>query len=158
MILLEPFHLLFFFLPSIVTLYLFIFILFPFFSFFFFLFCFVLFCFICFMLPILAITVPRTMWLNRDSNGSLLFWHRPILKLKRIMIVSGSRFSRSDRTVRSEFQNLANYLILCFFIFSLTLFPAFFFLSFFLFFSCLFSVKFALLFFLLQSLVANLVV
>ena len=66
-------------------------------------FLFVLFCFICFMLPVLAITVPRTVRLNRDSNGSLLFWHRPVLKLKRIVIVRGSWFFRSDYTVRSEF-------------------------------------------------------
>ena len=54
------------------------------------------------------ITVLRTVRLNRDSNGSLLFWHRPVLKLKRTVIVRGSRFSCSNCTVRSGFQNLEN--------------------------------------------------
>ena len=35
------------------------------------------------------------------------FWHRPVLKLKRTMIMRGSRFFRSDSTVRSGFQNHA---------------------------------------------------
>ena len=52
------------------------------------------------------ITVLKIVQLNRDSNGSLLFGHKPILKHKRTVIVRGSRFSRSDRTVRSGFQNL----------------------------------------------------
>ena len=47
------------------------------------------------------------LWLDHNSNGSLLFWHRPVLKIKRTAKMSGSRLSRSDRTVRSGFQNLA---------------------------------------------------
>ena len=52
------------------------------------------------------ITVLRTMRLNRGSNGSLLFWHRPVLKLKRTVIVRRSRLFWSHRTVWSGFQNL----------------------------------------------------
>ena len=53
-----------------------------------------------------SITVLRTVRLNRGSNGSLHFWHRPVLEHKRTVMVSGSRFFRSDRTVRSGFQNI----------------------------------------------------
>ena len=56
-----------------------------------------------------SITVLRTVRLNRGSNGSLHFWHRPVLEHKRTVMVSGSRFFRSDRTVRSGFQNIAYY-------------------------------------------------
>ena len=52
------------------------------------------------------ITVLRTVRLNRGSNGSLLFGHRSVLEHKRTVIVRGSRFSRSDRTVWFGFQNL----------------------------------------------------
>ena len=53
-----------------------------------------------------SITVLRTVRLNRGSNGSLHFWHRPVLEHKRTVMVRGSRFFRSDRTVRSGFQNI----------------------------------------------------
>ena len=53
------------------------------------------------------ITVLRTMRLDRSSNGSLLFWHRPVLKTKRIVFVRGSQLTQLDRTVRFRFKNLA---------------------------------------------------
>ena len=52
------------------------------------------------------ITVLRTMRSDRGSHGSLLFSHRVVLEAKRTTKMSGLRFSRSDRTVRSRFQNL----------------------------------------------------
>ena len=52
------------------------------------------------------ITVLRTVRLDRGSNGSLLFWHRSVLKTKRIVFVRGSRLTQSDRTVWSGFKNL----------------------------------------------------
>ena len=54
-----------------------------------------------------SITVLKTVRLNRGSNGSLHFWHRPVLEHKRTVMVRGSRVFRSDRTVRSGFQNIA---------------------------------------------------
>ena len=59
-----------------------------------------------------SITVLRTVRLNRGSNGSLHFWHRPVLEHKRTVMVRGSRFFRSDRTVRSGFQNLVKDMTL----------------------------------------------
>ena len=53
------------------------------------------------------ITVLRTVRSDRGSHGSLLFSHRAVLEAKRIAKMCGLRFSRSDRTVRSGFQNLA---------------------------------------------------
>ena len=51
------------------------------------------------------ITVLRTVRLNRGLNGYLFFWYRTVFEHKRTVIVRGSRFFRSDRTVRSGFQN-----------------------------------------------------
>ena len=57
---------------------------------------------------------------NRSDHGSQnrvvrprfarvpVFSHRTVLKAKRTAKINGSRFFRSDRTVRSGFQNLAN--------------------------------------------------
>ena len=69
-----------------------------------------------------SITVLRTVRLNRGSNGSLHFWHRPVLEHKRTVMVRGSRFFRSDRTVRSGFQNIVSNqnFLLCKFISNLT--------------------------------------
>ena len=53
------------------------------------------------------ITVLRTVRADRGSHGFLFFSHREVLEAKRTAKMSGSRFSRSDRTVRSGFQNLA---------------------------------------------------
>ena len=50
-------------------------------------------------------TVLRTVRSESNSHGSLIFSHRAILEAKRTTKMSGSRFSRSDRTVRSGFQN-----------------------------------------------------
>ena len=60
------------------------------------------------------ITVLRTVWLNRGLNRYLFFWHRTVLEHKRTVIVRGSRFFRSDRTVRSGFQNHATYPMISF--------------------------------------------
>ena len=53
------------------------------------------------------ITILRIVRSDRGSHGSLLFSHRAILKAKRTVKMSSSRFSRSNRTVQSRFQNLA---------------------------------------------------
>ena len=54
------------------------------------------------------ITVLRTVWLNRGSNGFLFFWHRPVLKLKEPWWWEVYGFS--GRTVRSGpgFKTLSN--------------------------------------------------
>ena len=52
------------------------------------------------------ITVLKTVRSNRSSHGSLLFSYRAILETKRTTKMSGLRFSQSDRTIRSWFQNL----------------------------------------------------
>ena len=52
------------------------------------------------------IMVLKIVRLDRGSNGSLLFWHKPILKTKRTMFVRGSRLTWSDRTVWFGFKNL----------------------------------------------------
>jgi len=52
------------------------------------------------------ITVLRTVRSNRGSHGSLLFSYKAVFEAKRTAKMSGSRFSWSDRTVRSGFQNL----------------------------------------------------
>ena len=60
---------------------------------------------------ILEFTVLRTMRLDRGSNGSLLFWHRPILKIKRTVFMRGSRLTQLDRTVQPGFRNHAEIYI-----------------------------------------------
>ena len=52
------------------------------------------------------ITVLKIVRSNRGSHGSLLFSYRAILETKRTTKMSGLRFSQSDRTIRSWFQNL----------------------------------------------------
>ena len=52
------------------------------------------------------IMILRTVRSDSGSHGFLLFSHRAILEAKRTAKVSDSSFSRSDRTVRSGFQNL----------------------------------------------------
>ena len=52
------------------------------------------------------ITVLRTVRSDRGSHGFLLFSHGAVLEAKRTVNMNGSRFFRSDRTVRSGFQNL----------------------------------------------------
>ena len=52
------------------------------------------------------IMILRTVRSDCGSHGFLLFSHRAILEAKRTAKVSDSSFSRSDRTVRSGFQNL----------------------------------------------------
>ena len=54
------------------------------------------------------ITVLTTVRSNRGSHGSLLLSSRTVLDSKRTAKMSGSRFFRSDRTVRSGFHNHAN--------------------------------------------------
>ena len=51
------------------------------------------------------IMVLRIVKSNHGSHGSLLFSHRAVLEAKRTAKMSGSRFSQSNRMVRSEFQN-----------------------------------------------------
>ena len=55
------------------------------------------------------VTVLRTVRSNRDSHGSLLFSHRAVLEAKRTEKMSSSRFSRSNHTVQSGFQNHGNF-------------------------------------------------
>ena len=57
------------------------------------------------------VTVHRTVRSDCSPYGSMLFSHGMILHFKRIVEVDGSRFSRSYRTVRFEFKNLAIYRI-----------------------------------------------
>ena len=51
------------------------------------------------------IMILKNVLLDRSSNGSLLFRHRPIHKIKRTVFMRGSRLTRSDRTVQSGFKN-----------------------------------------------------
>ena len=51
------------------------------------------------------ITVLRTVRSARGLHGFLLFCHRTVFDAKRTVKVNGSRFFRSDRTVRSGFKN-----------------------------------------------------
>ena len=57
--------------------------------------------------PLKPATVLRTVRFDRGSSGFLHFSHRAVLRGKRTAKMNGSRFFRSDRTVRSGFQNLA---------------------------------------------------
>ena len=63
------------------------------------------------------ITVLRTVWLNRGSNGFLFFWHRPVLKLKEPWWREVHGFS--GRTVRSGpgFKTLVSSLMGILFLF-----------------------------------------
>ena len=54
------------------------------------------------------ITVLKTVRSDRGSHGSLLLSHRAVFAAKRTAKMNGSRGFRSDRTVRSGFQNLAH--------------------------------------------------
>ena len=56
--------------------------------------------------PLKPATVLRTVRFDRSSSGFLHFSHRAVLRGKRTAKMNGSRFFRSDRTVRSGFQNL----------------------------------------------------
>ena len=56
--------------------------------------------------PCEPITVHRTGWSNRGPDGSMLFSHGMVPYLKRTVKLNGSWVSRSDRTVRSGFNNL----------------------------------------------------
>ena len=53
------------------------------------------------------ITVLKTVRSDRGSHGSLHLSSRTVLDAKRTAKMSGSRFFRSDRTVRSGFHNHA---------------------------------------------------
>ena len=55
--------------------------------------------------PLKPATVLRTVRFDRSSSNFMHFSHRAILRGKRTAKMSGSRFFRSDRTVRSGFQN-----------------------------------------------------
>ena len=54
------------------------------------------------------VTVHRTGWSDRGPDGSMLFSHGTVPYLKRTVNLNGSGVSRSDRTVRSGFNNLDN--------------------------------------------------
>ena len=55
------------------------------------------------------ITVLKTVRSDRGSHGSLHLSSRTVLDAKRTAKMSGSRFFRSDRTVRSGFHNHAHF-------------------------------------------------
>ena len=59
------------------------------------------------------IMILRTVRSDRGSHGSLLFSHRAVFDAKRIAKMNDSRFFRSDRTVRSGFQNLGGSITGC---------------------------------------------
>ena len=50
-------------------------------------------------------TVLRTVWSNHRSSGFMLFSHREVLRAKRTAKYCDSRLIRSDRMVRSRFEN-----------------------------------------------------
>ena len=52
------------------------------------------------------ITVLRTMGFDCGSHKSLFFPHRAVFETKRIAKMNRLRFFRSDRMIRSGFQNL----------------------------------------------------
>ena len=56
--------------------------------------------------PQKPVTVHKTGGSDRGPCGSLLFWHGTVLHPKQTEKLNGSRFFRSDRTVRSGFQNI----------------------------------------------------
>ena len=56
--------------------------------------------------PQKPVTVHRTGRSDRGPCRSLLFLYRTVLHPKQTVKLNGSRFFRSDRTVRSGFQNL----------------------------------------------------
>ena len=56
--------------------------------------------------PLKPATVLRTVRFDRSSSSFMHFSHRAVLRGKRTVKMNGSRFFRSDRTVRSGFQNL----------------------------------------------------
>ena len=59
--------------------------------------------------PLKPATVLRTVLFDRGSNGFMHFSHRAVLRGKRTAKMSGSKIFRSDRTVRSGFQNLESH-------------------------------------------------
>ena len=65
--------------------------------------------------PLKPATVLRIVRFDRGSSGFLHFSHRAVLRGKRTAKMSGLRFSRSDRTVRSGFQNPAYTFVRCLF-------------------------------------------
>ena len=56
--------------------------------------------------PCEPVMVHRIGWSDRGLDGSMLFSHGMVPYLKQIVKLNGSRVSRSDRTVRSGFNNL----------------------------------------------------
>ena len=60
--------------------------------------------------PFELVTVHRTERSDHGPDGSMLFSHGTVLHLKLSVKVNGSRVSRSDRTVRSGFNNLDQYV------------------------------------------------
>ena len=52
--------------------------------------------------PLELVTVHRIEQSDRDPYGSLFFLHGTVLHIKRTTKMTGSRFSRSDRTVWFE--------------------------------------------------------
>ena len=57
--------------------------------------------------PSEPVTVHRTGWSDRGPDGSMLFSHGTVPYLKPTVNLNGSRVFRSDRMVRSGFNNLA---------------------------------------------------
>ena len=58
--------------------------------------------------PCEPVTVHRPGRSDRSPDGSMLFSHGTVPYLKWTVNLNGSRVFRSDRTVRSGFNNLAN--------------------------------------------------
>ena len=54
----------------------------------------------------MKIFVGGTMRFNPSSNGFLTFCYRTVLLVKRTVMVRGLRFTKSDRMVRFESENL----------------------------------------------------
>ena len=50
--------------------------------------------------------VLRTVRFNLGSYGSMFFWHKEVLKVKRTEKMRGSWLTESDRTVRSGFKTM----------------------------------------------------
>ena len=65
--------------------------------------------------PLKPATVLRTVRFDRGSSSFMHFSYRMVLRFKRTAKMSGLRFSRSDRTVRSGFQNPAYTFVRCLF-------------------------------------------
>ena len=61
--------------------------------------------------PCEPVTVHRIGWSDRGPDRSMLFSHGTIPYLKQTVNLNGSRVFRSDRTVRSGFNNLVPKII-----------------------------------------------